>query len=318
MNIYKLNDIRELPFATAVTVGMFDGVHNGHRHILARLGQVAEEEGVRPVVVTFDRHPRLVLLPPGEQPPAGFRLTTNEERYGLLAEAGVGDVVEIGFTPEEARLSACDFFRRTIVARLRARALVLGFDNMFGSKAKSDFHRLRPLAEGMGVRVSEDTALLYEGREVSSTQIRKALGAGDVGRAAAMLGYEYRVSGRVGEGRRVGRSIGFPTANVVPDSLEKALPADGVYCVRCLAADGSLRTGMANLGGQPTFGLSQPTFEVHLIDYEGDLYGQTLVVRFVERLRDIRRFDSPEALAEQLAADRAAARAAGGRPSPVR
>ena len=287
---------------TAVTVGMFDGVHLGHRHILATLAEVAQRDGLRPVVVTFDNHPRQVLA---EGAARFSRITTNEERSCLLEACGVHEVAMLHFTPALAQLSACEFLQQVLVGRLHARVLVLGFDNMFGNKGRNDFDRLRPLADTLGVQVVDDTAVCCQGDEVSSTRIRRLLRDGDVAQAALLLGATYRVSGSVVQGRQVGRFIGFPTANVQPSSTLKVLPGDGVYAVRAwLADEDGPRMAMANVGGQPTFGCDRPAIEVHLLDYHGNLYGQSVTVEFVDRLRDIRRFASAEALAAQLACDR--------------
>lgn len=304
MNIFKLNDISQLTERSVVTVGMFDGVHIGHRHILSTLMEVSERLSLRPVVVTFDLHPRQVL---SHDAVKAFRITTNAERYALLEQFGVTDVVEVHFDAEMAQMSACDFLRRVLVGRLHAEALVLGFDNMFGNKMHNDFDRLPAVAESLGVRIFEDTAVRFRDMEVSSTQIRKALYRGDVALASAMLGTGYKVTGRVAQGRQVGRRIGFPTANVEVEDDGKALPAEGVYAVRVEWGGTTLR-GMANLGGQPTFGNGPATFEVNIFDFDGNLYGQTVTVEFVERLRDIRKFESPQALADQLEADRSRAR----------
>lgn len=307
MNIYKLEDIKELTASgSVVTVGMFDGVHVGHRHILSLLGRVAEEKGLRPVVVTFDRHPRQVLT---EGVATHFRITTNEERGRLLSQCGVDTVVELPFTPQLAGMSACEFFEQVLVGQLNARALVLGFDNMFGSRGRNDFDRLPALAEEKGVTIHVDKAVFYHGSEVSSTRIRKALEKGQTDRAASMLGRGYVMWGTVEKGRQLGRLLGFPTANVSLADPTKVWPADGVYAVWVTLSDGTAGLkGMANFGAQPTFGLDKPVFEVNIFDFEGDLYDSTLTVEFGPRLRDICRFDNVPTLVEQLRADREAAR----------
>ncbi len=270
MNIYKLEDIKELTACgSVVTVGMFDGVHVGHRHILSLLGRVAEEKGLRPVVVTFDRHPRQVLT---EGVATHFRITTNEERGRLLSQCGVDTVVELPFTPQLAGMSACEFFEQVLVGRLNARALVLGFDNMFGSRGRNDFDRLPALAEEKGVTIHVDKAVFYHGSEVSSTRIRKALEQGQTDRAASMLGRGYVMWGTVEKGRQLGRLLGFPTANVSLADPTKVWPADGVYAVWVTLSDGTAGLkGMANFGAQPTFGLDKPVFEVNIFDFAGDL-----------------------------------------------
>lgn len=324
MIIYRLEDISELPYATAVTVGMFDGVHRGHRHILSALARVSAQRGLRPVVVTFDCHPRQVL---SAERAEAFRVNTNEERYRLLEECGVEEVVEVHFTRESAQLSACEFFEQVLLRRLHCGALVLGYDNMFGSRERDDFDRLPALAASHGVEVTVDTPLVAEGVAVSSTQVRRALEVGDVGRAKALLGYGYRLWGTVVKGRQMGRTLGFPTANVCLDDNAKVVPAAGVYAVKVYGVEGENgkweiekclphsdnsqlkpKWGMANFGGQPTFGLERTVFEVNVFDYDGDLYGKVLTVEFVDRIRDVRRFEGVEQLVSQLEEDRRTAR----------
>ena len=307
MTIYKIDNISELVKGTAVTVGMFDGVHRGHQHILALLRQEATRLGLTPVVVTFDLHPRQVLGGGvgGVDVNQFYRVTTNEERYALLERFGIHHVLELHFTPEVAALSACQFFEQILLQRLHAKALVLGYDNMFGSKHHNDFDRLPSLAKSLGVSVAVDTAVRFRDIDISSTQVRKALKMGDVELAADFLGYNYRLWGLVVKGRQMGRQLGFPTANVCLDDTTKVMPADGVYAVRVQLENSSeIRMGMANFGGQPTFGLDKPVFEVNIFDFDGDLYGTTLSVEFVSRLRDVQKFGSIPELVDQLCADR--------------
>lgn len=311
MTIYKIDNISELVKGTAVTVGMFDGVHRGHQHILALLRQEATRLGLTPVVVTFDLHPRQVLGGGvgGVDINQFYRVTTNEERYALLERFGIHHVLELHFTPEVAALSACQFFEQILLQRLHAKALVLGYDNMFGSKHHNDFDRLPSLAKSLGVSVAVDTAVRFRDIDISSTQVRKALKMGDVELAADFLGYNYRLWGLVVKGRQMGRQLGFPTANVCLDDTTKVMPADGVYAVRVQLENSSeIRMGMANFGGQPTFGLDKPVFEVNIFDFDGDLYGTTLSVEFVSRLRDVQKFGSIPELVDQLCADRDDAR----------
>jgi riboflavin kinase/FMN adenylyltransferase len=208
-----------------------------------------------------------------------------------------------------AALSACQFFEQILLQRLHAKALVLGYDNMFGSKHHNDFDRLPSLAKSLGVSVAVDTAVRFRDIDISSTQVRKALKMGDVELAADFLGYNYRLWGLVVKGRQMGRQLGFPTANVCLDDTTKVMPADGVYAVRVQLENSSeIRMGMANFGGQPTFGLDKPVFEVNIFDFDGDLYGTTLSVEFVSRLRDVQKFGSIPELVDQLCADRDDAR----------
>lgn len=306
MNIYKLHNMSGLGHATAVTIGMFDGVHIGHQHILEQLKREAESQNLTPVVVTFDLHPRQVLgTTVGGTLDSHFRVSTNEERYQLLQRYGINDVVEVHFTPEMAALSACEFFEQVLLQQLGVRVLVLGFDNVFGSKQRNDFDQLPALAERHGVRVVQDTAVSLGNVRVSSTQIRQAVSRGDVLLAGAMLGHDYRLWGIVAEGRKTGRKLGYPTANVSLDDNQKVIPAEGVYAVNVRMDNVPVSLpAMANLGGQPTFGLDKPVLEVHVFGFEGDLYGRTMHVEFVDRLRDVMCFENLDQLVKQLELDK--------------
>lgn len=290
---------------TAVTVGMFDGVHLGHRHILSILLETAREMDLQPWVVTFDRHPQEVLLQANSSRTPVTRLTTNDERASLMQTCGIGHIAILQFTPALADLSACEFLQQVLVGQMGARALVLGYDNMFGSKRHNDFTQLPIEASRLGVNLREAGIVDYGNLHVSSTRIRQALLEGNVQDAAAMLGAPYTLQGRVEQGFHIGRTLGFPTANMELPASGKLIPADGVYAVRVsIDGEGQQLPAMANLGSRPTFDGANRTFEIHLIDHQQDLYGHLLSVQFISRLRDIRKFDSPEALAAQLASDR--------------
>lgn len=299
MKIINIEDINILEQKTMVTVGMFDGLHVGHRHLLATLREQSRARGLAPVVVTFDRHPRQVLFPDVQMP----LLTSREERMQLLETAGVETVVLVHFTPDTAALSACRFAEQFLCHKLRMEALLLGYDNSFGSKSDNDFGALPDLARRYGFDIMQDDAVTVDGIEVSSTKIRKALQQGNVRKANVMLGSLYSIGGRVVHGRHVGTGLGFPTANVRPDDASKLLPSAGVYALRA-TVDGRRWPAMANLGEQPTFNEHNPVLEVYLIGFEGDIYEHEIKVEFVDRIRDIMAFASADELAEQLSRDR--------------
>ena len=285
---------------TVCTVGMFDGVHRGHQLILRRLHEVAAERGLKPVVVTFDRHPRVVL----GHTDGGFRLlTTTEERLNLLARFGMSklrNIEMVHFDRATAELSACEFYARVLKKGLNAKMLLLGYDNMFGNKQRND---LDQLLQTPGLDALHCNSLSYKGFEISSTQIRNRLAAGDIEAANAMLGYCYSVQGHVEHGQAIGRTLGFPTANVsVADPL-KAMPLEGVYAVMAYDCHGGEYQGVANWGAKPTVGDADNCLEVHLLDFDGDLYGQPLRVEFCHRLRDIVGFGSTTQLGRQIADD---------------
>ena len=291
--------IEAIPEATSVTVGVFDGVHRGHQHLLARM------EGAR-LAVTLTAHPSFVL---GRRT-SEYWLDDPDEHLRLLFQAGAKYVALLPFTREVAQLSACDM-AQLLHSRLNMRTLVLGYDSRFGSKSHDDFDSLPRLAERLGFRMMRGEPFLVDGEPISSSRIRSSLADGRVEDTAALLGRRYSITGTVLHGRGVGHTLGFPTANIDLGQTRKMLPADGVYAVRMTLwpTGGSTHlpapplAGMANLGAAPTFGIEKPTLEVHLIDFDGDLYGKTVNVEFVHRLRDIMRFDSAEALEAQLQQD---------------
>lgn len=307
MKIYNINDIKRLDCETAVTVGMFDGVHIGHRQMVEHLAKKASERGLKPVVLTFRNHPRNVLRQ-GETMPL---LTTFEERMELLEMCGVEQVVAMQFDTDTAKLSACEFARFILVERLNMRMLLLGYDNKFGSRHNDDFAMLPSVGKELSFDIETDEPVLVDGVDVSSTKIRNALTIGDIEKANRMLGAPYSLTGRVVHGRHVGSGIGFPTANIeVTDSAAdnhqssaKMLPADGVYAM-LLSRDGKQYAAMGNLGSQPTYGLKNRTLEVHVIDFDGDLYGEQVRVAFRKRIRDVRQFENEHQLVEQLNRDK--------------
>lgn len=299
MEICNINDIKKISYDTAITVGMFDGVHVGHRHMVRHLAARAVERGLKPVVVTFRNHPRSVLKA-GE---GVSLLTTFEERMELLESNGVEKVVTMDFDSETARLSACEFASQVLVEKLNMKLLLLGYDNKFGSRANDDFGMLPALGATTGFEIIHDEPVLVDGVDVSSTKIRKALADGNIEKANRMLGIPYRLCGEVVHGRHVGTALGFPTANVDVAGAGKVLPAEGVYALRALVGGDSF-AAVGNLGGQPTFGQETPTLEVNLVGFDGDLYGRVLAVDFLSRLRDIRRFGSCDELVAQIGRDK--------------
>ena len=271
---------------TAVTVGVFDGVHRGHQQLIKQM------EGAR-LVVTLTSHPSFVL---GRRD-SEYWLDDPEEHLRLLFEAGAKYVAVLPFTREVAQLSACNV-AQLLYDKLNMRSLLLGYDSRFGSKSHDDFDRLPLLANEMGFSLQRGKPFHIDGSPISSSRIRESLMSGAVEETATLLGRPYTVTGAVLHGRGVGHTLGFPTANISLESTRKMLPKEGVYAVRI-----GKNIGMANLGTLPTFGIDKPTLEVHLIDFHGDLYGETVTVEFTRRLRDIVRFDTSEALQQQLQHD---------------
>ncbi|MEW6657587.1 MAG: bifunctional riboflavin kinase/FAD synthetase [Thermodesulfobacteriota bacterium] len=282
---------------TVVTIGNFDGVHLGHRAILARVLHRARELEAQAVAVTFEPHPLKVLRPEMHMP----LLTTPEQKIGLLAAAGLEAVVVLPFNREFAALPAREFVQRYFLERLRVREVVVGHDYCFGRAREGNIDLLKEMGQQHGFTVQVVWAVEADGAVVSSSLIRALLRLGKVEEAALLLGRPYGVAGRVVQGKgRGGKLLGVPTANIRP--ANELLPATGIYAVRVRRGD-QILLGAANIGTCPTFENGEFSLEVHLLDFSGDLYDETLGVEFVARLREERRFPSIEALAAQIHAD---------------
>jgi riboflavin kinase/FMN adenylyltransferase len=282
-------------------VGNFDGVHLGHRSILARVCQRARELDCQPVALTFDPHPANVLKPEGNL----RLLTTPAQKVKLLEAAGVS-VVVMPFTREFAAIPAREFVRDYFVERLKVREVVIGHDYRFGYKRQGNIELLQQMGQTFGFTVQVVWAVEVEDAVVSSSLIRAMLQLGKVREANRLLGRAYGVTGRVVAGKgRGAKVLGVPTANLVSEN--DLLPSCGIYAVWVIK-DGHRLPGVANIGTCPTFDNQELTLEVHLLDFNGDLYGEMLQVEFVSRLRDEQRFSSIDELAAQIRADMTEAR----------
>lgn len=285
---------------SVATIGFFDGVHLGHRHLIAQVTRRARAAGLASMVVTFDNHPRQVTSP-------GFipqMLTTNEEKMVQLANTGIEACALLHFTPQTAALSAREFMQQVLRDQLHVRQLVIGYDNRFGHNRAEGFDDYVRHGHDLGIEVTASTPFDIDGEAVSSSRIRRLVMQGEMEQATRCLGYPYTLVGRVVEGYQQGRRLGFPTANLDLDCAAKLLPAQGVYAVKA-RVEGSMemKHAVMNIGRRPTFGGEETTVEVHIINYEGNLYGLHVVVSVIERLRGERKFDSTGALAVQLRED---------------
>jgi riboflavin kinase/FMN adenylyltransferase len=287
-----------------VTVGTFDGVHRGHQAVLAEIVRRATRRGIESVVVTFDPHPLAVVNPAA----APRLLTLPAERQRLLAEGGVDRVVTLPFTPELARLAPEEFVRDVLRAKIGMDELVLGYDHGFGRGRSGDVDAVRRIGAADGFAVDVVEAVRDDGQPISSTLIRTAVAHGDLVLGGRWLGRLYGAVGVVARGAGRGRTIGVPTINLPVPDARKLLPPDGVYAVWVTIEGRGRIGGMMNQGPRPTFGVTERGLEVHLFDFAGDLYGETVLVEWVRCLRDVQSFPSREALVEQLARDAAAAR----------
>ncbi|HJQ58875.1 MAG TPA: bifunctional riboflavin kinase/FAD synthetase [Vineibacter sp.] len=288
-----------------VALGNFDGVHRGHQALLARAAALARDAGAGVVVLTFEPHPRAFFVPDT----GPFRLTLLPAKARLLAEHGVGHVLAQRFDADFAALPADAFARDVLAGALGARHVVCGYDFTFGARRGGNAERLREFGGALGFGVEVLNPVMREGEIYSSTGIREALRLGMVDEAAELLGRPWEIEGIVEQGDRRGRTIGFPTANVALGAHLR--PRFGVYAVRASVEDQAApvwRNGVANLGRRPTVGKLVENFEVHLFDFDGDLYGRTLRVQFIDFIRPEMKFAGLDALKAQIAADAQAAR----------
>ena len=297
---------------TVATVGTFDGVHRGHRAVLAEIVRRARTRGLASLIVTFDRHPLEVVNPPA----APRLLTLPDEKRALLAELGLDRIELLPFTGELARLAPEEFVRQVLRARYGMGELVLGYDHGFGRGRTGDVELVRRLAREDGFAVDVVDAVRDDGQPISSSLIRTAVAHGDLAAAERWLGRRYGATGVVERGAGRGRTIGIPTINLAPLDPRKLLPPDGVYAVWVeLPGKGEGRRGrryggMMNQGPRPTFGIAARALEIHLFDFAGELYGEAVNVEWVRRLRDVQTFPSRDALVDQLGRDAVAARQA--------
>jgi len=286
-----------------VTLGNFDGVHLGHQKIFRRLTQRARELRGQSVVYTFEPHPIKVLHPQQDIP----LIISYEERASLIESFGVDVLICARFDLEFAAQGAREFVEKVLHERLRVKEVLVGYDYAFGRGREGNTDFLHGMGRELGFRVEVVSPVMMDGDVVSSSRVRRAVQGGDVALANRMLGREFASEGVVERGHGRGKGLGFPTANL---SLQTELtPKPGVYAVRVyLPGTSEPLGGMANLGTNPTFGDKRSSFEVHIFDFQGELYGQRLRVAFVDRLREERRFPSPQALVEQLRLDEDRAR----------
>ena len=286
---------------TALTVGSFDGVHRGHQAVLAELARQARATGLRSVVLTFEPHPLEVVNPSA----APRLLTLTDEKRELLA-AAVDRVELLPFTAALAGLDAEQFTRDVLVGQFGVRRLVVGYDHGFGRGRSGDVDLLRRLGSSEGFEVTAVEAVKDGGQPISSTLIRAAVAHGDLPAAERLLGRAYSTRGVVERGAGRGRTIGIPTINLGTLDSRKLLPPDGVYAVR-VEWRRVRYGGMMNQGPRPTFGIAERALEIHLFDFDEELYGEAVTVEWVRRLRDVQTFPSRDALVEQLARDARAA-----------
>ena len=285
-----------------VTIGTFDGVHLGHREVISELKRISALSGGDSVVFTFEPHPRIVIAP-GED---SLRLlSTKNEKIRLMEQLGIDHLVIYPFTMGFSKLSYNEFVTNILVGMMNISSLVVGYDHRFGQGRKGDFSSLELLSKTLNFKVEQLSQLFVNSNVVSSTKIRQALIAGDITKANHFLGYRYLLSGKVIEGKQLGRKLGFPTANIEIMEDHKLVPGDGVYAV-FVQCEGIIYKGMLNIGIRPTvnYNADHKSIEVHIFDFESDIYNSNITLYFVSKIRDEQKFAGIELLKQQLIKDK--------------
>ncbi len=288
-----------------LTIGTFDGVHLGHQEVIKRLLNISSESSGESVIFTFYPHPRLVV----DSKKDFIRLlTTLEEKISILQKTGIDHLIIYPFTEDFSKLSYDEFVRDILVNKMHIEYLVIGYDHRFGQNRRGDFNSLKKLSLEFGFKIDRLDELALGNNVVSSTKIRKALDEGDIRKANQFLGYKYILMGRVVEGMQLGRKLGFPTANLEPFDIHKLVPRDGVYAVNAELWNKSFK-GMLNIGMRPTINseYKNRSIEVHLFDFEEDIYYADITIYFEERIRNEEKFLSLEELRLQMIKDRESA-----------
>jgi riboflavin kinase/FMN adenylyltransferase len=303
MKIYHgIDDFTRLSCAV-VTSGTFDGVHIGHQTILKRLREIASKNEGETVVITFWPHPRLVLKPEDD---ALKLLNTFEEKAELLKQQGIQHLIRIPFTKEFSQYSSEEFIHKILIDTIGTKKLVIGYDHRFGHNREGSFEQLKINAPQYGFEVEEIPRQDVDHVGVSSSKIRKALEEGDIDTATHFLGQPYSVTGRVVVGDKLGRLLGYPTANIEVDTKYKLIPADGIYAVTILH-EHTAHKGMLYIGHRPTINGTRRNIEVNIFDFNKEIYGESLTIYFQKFIRGDMKFADLDALKEQMALDKIAA-----------
>jgi riboflavin kinase/FMN adenylyltransferase len=286
-----------------ITIGTFDGVHNGHRQIINQLITEAKAIGGETVVITFHPHPKMVIANVRQEIKV---LNTLEEKTALLEQYGIDHLVVVPFTDVFAEQPAADYIHHFLVRNFKPHTIIIGYDHRFGKGRQGDYHLLEKEAKTSNYLVKEIPEQVLQNVTISSTRIREALLYGDIDAANSLLGYPYFFSGTVTEGNKLGRTIGYPTANIIVADEHKLIPGNGVYAVKVKNQKSEIKDpgGMMNIGVRPTVDGTKRVIEVNIFDFDEDIYGDVLTISLVKRLRDEVKFNGLDELKEQLARDK--------------
>ena len=285
-----------------VSTGIFDGVHTGHKKIIDRLNELAVKFNGESVLVTLWPHPKVILKPEHNN---SLLLTTRKEKELLLDKSGIDNLITLPFTKEFSQTSFIDFVKNYLIEKIRAKHIVIGYNHHFGKDRKGDFKYLKSLSKEYGFSVEQLRPVIIQKSYVSSSVIRQNLEKGNIETANKFLGYDYFIKGKIIAGEKIGRKLGFPTANIELNDTHKLLPKNGVYAVKVMV-DKKENNGMLNIGTSPTVkgDYYQRTIEVHIIDFKGEIYNKEISVNFIGRIRDEKKFRNEEELINQLNSDK--------------
>ena len=298
--IFGLENLKNAKPA-ATTVGTFDGVHLGHVKIINSLKELSQKNNLKSTLITFDPHPRVVLQ---QTPPFKTKLLTRiDERLELLQNQGLDQVIIAKFSRQFSELDYKDFIKNILLEKVNTKVLVVGYDHGFGKDRSGNFDEMSKISREFNFDVVRETAITINEQTVSSSKIRELIDNGNVKDAALMLGRKYTVNGVVIKGEGRGKKLNFPTANLQITNDYKLFPKEGVYAVDCIIQDKIYR-GMSNIGIKPTFGGEQKTIEINILDFDDDIYGEKIEVRFIQRMRDEKKFKNVKELIKQLTIDR--------------
>ena len=299
MKVYHSIDQFPSNIKSVLTLGTFDGVHKGHKYVLKRMNEIAEKEGAESVLLTFYPHPRHVLQSEDQKLKL---LNTIDEKIKELEKSGIQHFVILEFTKDFSRTKSVNFIRDLLVNKLNMKHMVVGYDHHFGRNREGSYDELIELSALYNFKLEQIPPQAEAEVTVSSTKIRKLLSDGNIERANAFLGYKYPINGVVIKGNKIGRTLDYPTANILIANKWKLLPCDGVYVVKVIL-DNKQYFGMLNVGKKPTFNLGKHLLEVHIFDFSADVYDSEIKVAFLKRIRDEKQFDSLEGLQNQLKID---------------
>ena len=299
MKVYYSSDDLPVFSKAVVTIGTFDGVHLGHQAILEQLQQEAARIGGETVIITFHPHPRKVVA--NSQPI--YLINTIEEKIELLGKKGIDHLVVVPFTAAFSQQSPEDYVEQFLVKKFHPHTIIIGYDHRFGQGRKGDYKLLEELSPKFGFQLLEIPAHVINESTVSSTRIREAVLKGDMSAANGLLGYDFFFEGKVIDGRKLGRELGYPTANLDIGNAEKLVPGNGIYVVE-VELDGEVFGGMMSIGVRPTIGVTERTIEVNIFEFDKDIYGSRLRVYVKKYLREEMKFNNLEELKAQLALDK--------------